>query len=340
MNWIFGTLFLLIGLIGIIADDSPLAGLTWVFISLLLLPPVRNFVYAKTNRQLSIQARGIAIFVLFIAFGNFTGQSQDRKAQELAAQEAQAQAEKAAALQQQNVDYFNKNSSQILNEIRTDFESGNFKEAVSLSSKYLPAQNKDLIDLNAKANSELFKIEKAEKEEKERVERDAKTQEILVQLKSVPTSQYQRNRDLYQQLATYNPDVKKYKEKLNYFSEKLIEEQTKEAKKEREKWAKIDAQYESRLRDDLIVSYNDTIQNANPHLNFIKSKVTKTKGGYALWAVHDFFNQYSLSIGDDAKVISEWVAENREKLQDAQIVRIGLMGKGDYAGSSYFDLNK
>lgn len=78
LNWIFGALFLLTGLISIV--ESPLGGLALILISLLLLPPVRNFAYSKTNKELPVKARGIAIFVLFIASGIFVGQSQDRKA--------------------------------------------------------------------------------------------------------------------------------------------------------------------------------------------------------------------------------------------------------------------
>lgn len=226
LNWIFGVIFLLTGLFSTI--ESPMGGLSLVLIALLLLPPVRNFAYSKTNKEISVKVRGIAILILLIAFGIFSGHNQVRKAQEFAAQEAKAKAEKAAVLQQQNIDYFNQNFSKILSEVKSAFQNGNYKEVLSLSSKYLPSQNQELIDLNDQARSKLAAIEKAEKEAKKRAKREAKTKEILAKLKSVPASQFQKNRDLYQQLITYNPGVEKYKEKLNFYSAKIKEQQEKE----------------------------------------------------------------------------------------------------------------
>lgn len=180
-------------------------------------------------------ARSVAIFTLIIAAFIFSGQNADREKKEIAAQELQAIAQKAAARQQQNIDYFSKNSSKILNDAKVAFKSGNFKEVISLSSIYLAAQNKELNDLNTKARSELDAIEKAEKEAKEKAdqaikeakenaERAEKTKEILVQLESLQPWDYKKNRDLYQQLVTYNPNVEEYKKELYFFSAKVIEQ--------------------------------------------------------------------------------------------------------------------
>lgn len=259
LNWIFGFLSLLIGTVSII--ESPFAGLSLILISLLLLPPVRNFAHSKIKKELPTKVRGVAIFILFIAFVVFVGQSQDRKAQELAVQEAQEQAERVASLRQQNIDYFNNNSSKILSQIKAALDNANYKEAVSLFSKYLPSKNKELIDLHGEAKSRLAAIAKAEKEEKEKAksklaaiakakkeakekaERKVKTEEILAKLKSIPASQYERNRAFYQQLVTYNPSVDKYKNKLSYYSGKIKEEN----EKERRKKEKIRKKREARI---------------------------------------------------------------------------------------------
>lgn len=92
------------------------------------------------------------------------------------------------------------------------------------------------------------------------------------------------------------------------------------------------------LRDELARDYQQLVTGANPHLNFIGSRITKTKGGFALWATHEFFTRYSLSSGDDASVIQEWISRNREKLEEAGIVRVGLMGNGSFASWVYFDI--
>lgn len=66
--------------------------------------------------------------------------------------------------------------------------------------------------------------------------------------------------------------------------------------------------------------------------------VGKDRGGYALWATHEFFTQYSFSSGDDASLVQEWIVRNRDRLGDAEIVRVGLMGQGEFASWCYFDV--
>ncbi len=85
--WAGGVFFLLRGL-GNLAK-SPLVGLCQIAVAAFLLPPVRNFVYSKTNRTLSVKVRLFSIIVLFIAAGGFiilTESRQDRKNAEEAAQ--------------------------------------------------------------------------------------------------------------------------------------------------------------------------------------------------------------------------------------------------------------
>lgn len=233
-NWFFGVIFFMAGFNSLISG-SLWIGLSMALIASLLLPPVRNFAYSKTNKELSMLARSVAIFTLIIAAFIFSGQNADREKKEIAAQELQAMAQKAAARQQQNVDYFGKNSSKILNDAKVAFKSGNFKEVISLSSIYLAAQNKELNDLSTKASFELAAIERAEKEAKEKAERAIKeanenaeraekTKEILAQLGSLQSWDYKNNRDLYQQLVTYNPNVEEYKKELYLFSAKVTEQ--------------------------------------------------------------------------------------------------------------------
>lgn len=92
------------------------------------------------------------------------------------------------------------------------------------------------------------------------------------------------------------------------------------------------------LRDRLENNYRSTVAKANPYMNFIKSQITKMKGGYALWAVHDGFTQSSFSYGDDAKIVSAWIDTNREDLKKAQIKRVGFKNESGYLGSCFYDL--
>jgi predicted nucleic acid-binding Zn ribbon protein len=92
------------------------------------------------------------------------------------------------------------------------------------------------------------------------------------------------------------------------------------------------------LRETLRIEYESLLSEANPHLNFIGSKLTKIKGGYALWATHEYFSQFTFSIGSDAKIVQSWISLNDTRLRDAGIVRVGVMGRGSYASWNYFDL--
>jgi len=169
LNWIFGVLFLLIGLIFLFA--STFVGITFIIIALLLIPSVRNFAYSKTKKEIPFNTRAIVIFVLFMSSLIFIAQIPKYESQKIAEQEAQLQAEKAAKIaqkakieRQKTIDYFNANSDKILSDARSALNLGEYKEVISLSSKYSVTENKELKELNSKAQDEMAAIEKAKKE--------------------------------------------------------------------------------------------------------------------------------------------------------------------------------
>jgi hypothetical protein len=92
------------------------------------------------------------------------------------------------------------------------------------------------------------------------------------------------------------------------------------------------------LRKELGESYRGMVAATNRHLNFIEYKYTKTKGGYALWATHDFFTQYTFSSGDEAKLVSQWIDLHYDNLKGAGVRRVGVMGTGSYASSVWFEV--
>jgi|GEM_PF-1777377 len=227
LNWLFGTAFLLLGLATIIT--SPLAAITFLIISFLLLPPIRKFAYKKTKIKIPINIRSVAIFILFISSMILSQHSATRREQALAEKEAQAKAQKVAKIRQQSIDYFNQNSSEILSQIKKSYEKENYKQVLSLTSKYLPTQNPELIEINKKAKYELEKLKK-----------ESKAKEILAKLKTIPVSKYNENMKFYQQLVNLYPENDAYKQKLNFYSTKLKKQQEQELikqeklKKERE----------------------------------------------------------------------------------------------------------
>jgi hypothetical protein len=91
-------------------------------------------------------------------------------------------------------------------------------------------------------------------------------------------------------------------------------------------------------RERLKESYKAIIATANSHLNYIDAKVVKSGKGYAIFVQHEFFSQYSFSAGDEAKLTSAWIAQNRDALEMANVVKVGLMGKGPYSSSCWLEL--
>lgn len=207
LNWVFGVFFFSAGMFSLV--ESPLAGLCLIAAAALLLPPVRGFVYSKTNKVLSTEARVISIFVLFIAFEIFVGQAQDKKAQELVTYQAHDKAEKATQLRQENIDHFNANREQIISAINKALSEKDYRSVISQSNKYLVSGDKELEQMNAQAKKELDAIEKAKK-----------TETLLAELKSVPGQEYERNKNLYQQLLSMYPDNELYKTKVAFYTGK------------------------------------------------------------------------------------------------------------------------
>lgn len=214
LNWVFGVIFLLTGAFSLVV--SPLAGLSLIAAAGLLLPPVRNFVYSKTNMQFPVAARAFSVFALFIAFGLFIGQGQDRKEQVLAANQSQGDAGKAAKLRQYKIDYFNANREQIIFRVKSAIAEKNYQDAVSQSDEYLISGDKELEQLNAQAKRGVSSSQI-----------DKKTKDLLAELKSVPVEEYEENMSLYQQLLKMHPDSELYKRKVEFYSGKIQEDKQK-----------------------------------------------------------------------------------------------------------------
>ncbi|WP_051564061.1 hypothetical protein [Desulfovermiculus halophilus] len=229
LNWGFGVLFLLAGVLSLI--ESPLAGLCLIAAAALLLPPVRNFAYSKTNQELPVKARVVSVFVLFMAFGFFAGQAQEQKERELAAQRAEERAEKAAQLRQERIDHFNANREQIIASVEKAIVDEDYQAAISRSNKYLVADDKKLEQLNTQAKGERAAIQKAKKTEK-----------LLSELKTIPVEKYNKNRNLYQRLLKMHPNNELYQEKVAFYNNKIEEEKRKKIAAEKRK-KKIKSQF-------------------------------------------------------------------------------------------------
>ena len=102
--------------------------------------------------------------------------------------------------------------------------------------------------------------------------------------------------------------------------------------------ARAKAEELTKLRDKFQVDYQRLLSDANPHLNYITTRLNKHKGGFALWGVHTYFGQYTFSIGDDAKVVSAWIGRNQSELKRAGILRVGVRSSESWGGWCWFEV--
>jgi hypothetical protein len=222
LNWVFGISFVFMAIM--MAMSVPLAGLSLAVIALLLLPPVRTFTYSKINKELPFKFRAISIFALIIISGVLFGNISDKEAQAYAEQKALKQAEKVAQIKQENLDYFTANRERIILEAKASLESEDYQLVITENEKYLVSNDSEIENIVSSAQEKLSNIRALAEAELEKAKKIEKTEQLLAQLKKIPASEYEINRDLYQQLVALHPENVSYKNKVTLYSDKLENE--------------------------------------------------------------------------------------------------------------------
>ena len=184
-----------------------------IAISPLLLPPVRDLVYSKTSKKLSIKTRGILISVLFICSVIIIGQVQEKEAEELAIKEANF-------LKQKKENYYNSNREKIISSLNKSLKNKDYDSVILEAKKYEIFKDKDIKEIVTKAEQAL-KIEKRAKNKAKKVKKE---KELLAKLKYIKSTEYKKNLDVYTQLNNLYPSNNKYEDKLKYYSNKLKKE--------------------------------------------------------------------------------------------------------------------
>lgn len=229
LNWMFGVLFLLAG--AALSISSFRAGLCLVTAAALLLPPVRSLVYSKTNQALPVKFRAISIVALVLGYCFFLTRTTDEKYQKLLHENTAKETQLRQQKQQQNIDYFNTNREQIISSAKKALLEKDYQSVISQINQYLVSSDKELEQINTQAQNELAALRKAEK-----------TKQLLDELKGGSSNEYEKNRNLYQQLLRLHPDNQSYKTKLSFYGGKVEEEKQKQiAADERKK--KIKSQF-------------------------------------------------------------------------------------------------
>jgi len=221
LSWIFGILFLLVGLLAF--TTSIYAGLTFLVATALVFPPVRNLVFKKTNRRIPTKVRGISLVILVITGFALIGTSEANREQEENRRITENKAAEEEAIQVKNAEYFNDNRSEVVGVFTDSLASGNFHFVLREAKQYNLVEDKELKSLVTQATSM--------RAEKVRAER---TLAIVTELKSVPETHYQTNLSLYTQLVDLNPNNSSYASKAEYYAQK--------AKDAEERRAELEAQ--------------------------------------------------------------------------------------------------
>lgn len=126
--------------------------------------------------------------------------------------------------------------------------------------------------------------------------------------------------------------------RVSYVAEiKAIEKRKAEIKAKSDPNRQLNASEQASLRERLASQYASLMSQENPHLNYIGSKTTRMKGGYAIWATHEFFTRYTFSTGSDGPLTQRFIQDNWRDLERANVVRVGAMGTGPYSSYCWFD---
>ena len=202
LSWIFGGFLLITGLAVLFV--SIYTGLCLIVISLFLLPPARDFVFSKTNKQITTKIRAIIIILLFFSIGLAGLFEQPKDAVE----------SKTSEIKEERVSYFNSHKDEILESIQRAINNVAYESAIDQSSPFLIVGDQQLNELYGIAKSRLAQIEAGKKTEK-----------LSEQLRNTPETYYNARKELYQQLADLHPNNKEFQEGIRLNSQKIKEKQ-------------------------------------------------------------------------------------------------------------------
>ncbi len=148
---------------------------------------------------------------------------------------------KKQQIKQEDIKYFKQSKEVIIEDINSKIQNKKYKEVMSIAAKYLSFKGKDddIIKISTDARALLIEDNK-EKQAKQvainlakvKIANKKKEKEILKKLKKIPSSDFNKNLKLYKTLLSYEPDNKKYKTKVKFYTDKINKEK---AKKERER---------------------------------------------------------------------------------------------------------
>lgn len=193
VSWMVAVIFLLVGLVTIFM--TPLGGLCLALLGLLFLPPVRRMLFKKTNIHIKTGTRLFVSFLFFVGGAYFINVSMDKDMLEY-----------QVARDKDNLARFSKDRDLILSELNALYNAADYGSVLSEGQAYKVSEDDELMALLVKAKEAMAKKRN-----------EQLTEELLAQVKLVPTEETLKNRDLYQKLLTLNPSNSAFKNKLSFY---------------------------------------------------------------------------------------------------------------------------
>jgi DNA-directed RNA polymerase subunit RPC12/RpoP len=136
-NWVIGIGCIITGLGCLVNEEGSqiFTSLILFIMSALLLPPIRAFIFSKTNKRISTSIRGSVLVILLIILINIINndKEEERQKNELNRvqrinEEKKKNEEKKALVLRKNLEEFNSNRNKILSEANDALEAMDFEK--------------------------------------------------------------------------------------------------------------------------------------------------------------------------------------------------------------------
>jgi len=221
LNWVTGLFFILLGLLFIFFDPFS-AGIPFIILSFLFLPPIQKVIIEKTKKNLSITVKALSIVMSFIlSMTLFTLDMSDKA--------------EASMAKQNQINEFTQNKQQIIDSLQKNFEAKNYHTVISEIDKHTKVINDQ--DLN------LLRV---------KAEKGVKVEKVLSELEKLPEEDTAGQIKGYQALLKLVPDNQDYKDKLAYFEKTAKAQHLAQIEKElRKKESKLLSELENLAEDDM-----------------------------------------------------------------------------------------
>lgn len=183
LAWLFGVLFILLGIINL--TQTPLIGIIELLVSIALLPITYQIIYKDTQKEVSSKKKAIITTVLIVVWFIICGIEGGKEREEQ---------------EKTFISEFNLNKKEIVSQINQLITEKKYDEAVSLADKYHSAKDQTVLELAEQARSELIKLKNQQK-----------IDDLLNKLKDVPETKLEKQIELYDELLTLDPENSEYK---------------------------------------------------------------------------------------------------------------------------------